>query len=282
MFIRYFTHSEGCDRLSEAERYEGSILLTKELIDSFLNNLEKKGRKDGTISKYRRDLNCFYDFMPDEKTLNDKTLRDWKNKLLGEKKASKTVNASISAVNSLYEYIGRKNWQVDRIEEEKKIQPELTRPEYLRLLQTAKDLGRDRLYFIIKVFCCTGISVSELPLVTVETVNGEQKGHINIHFPECLKNELMNYAERQGIKKGPIFVIRNGQPMDRTNVSNSMKQLCADAGVDERKANPRCLKKLYNNTYSEIRSEIELLAEKAYDRLIENEQLTAGWGEQDS
>ncbi len=120
-----------------------------------------------------------YAFMPEDKMLNKDTLKEWRNRLIAENKAPKTVNASVSAVNSLYEYIDRRNWQMDRIREEERSQPELTRAEYLRLLQTAKGLGRERLYFLVKVFCCTGISVSDLSLITVELVkNGKSEGGV--------------------------------------------------------------------------------------------------------
>ena len=48
------------------------------------------------------------------------------------------------------------------------LQPELTRTEYLRLLQTARALGRERVYLLVKLFGTTGLTVQELEKVTVE------------------------------------------------------------------------------------------------------------------
>ena len=45
----------------------------------------------------------------------------------------------------------------------------------------------------------------------------------------------------------------------------------------EEKANPRCLKRLWQSTQDGIRTQIDLLVEQACDRLMEAEQLTVGW-----
>ena len=61
---------------------------------------------------------------------------------------------------------------VGQIKEEKPPQPELSRAEYLHLLHTAKALGNEKVYLLIKLFACTGFFVKELPNLTVEAVRG--------------------------------------------------------------------------------------------------------------
>ena len=80
-----------------------------------------------------------------------------------------------------------------------------------------------------------------------------------------------------GTASGPIFHTRGGKPLGRTAVTDSIKQLCRDARVPEEKANPRCLKRLWQSTQDGIRTQIDLLVEQACDRLMEAEQLTVGW-----
>lgn len=41
----------------------------------------------------------------------------------------------------------------------------------------------------------------------------------------------MDYAKRNHIDKGMIFVTRNGKAVDRSNIWRNMKSLCEDAGV---------------------------------------------------
>lgn len=57
-----------------------------------------------------------------------------------------------------------------RLVSEPAVQPELTRAEYLRLLQAARALEKERAYLLVKVFALLGIRVGELPQVTVEQV----------------------------------------------------------------------------------------------------------------
>ena len=76
---------------------------------------------------------------------------------------------------------------------------------------------------------------------------------------------------------GPLFLTRSGTPVNRVNISSSIKKLCRDARVPEEKGNPRCLLKLYQNTYENIQNSIADLVRQEYLSLLEQEQITAGW-----
>ena len=180
-------------------------------------------------------------------------------------------------------FLGRRDLQSVGALEVDDVQPELTRTEYLRLLTTARALDKERLYLLVKLFGCTGIPLQELPRVTVEALTeGRVIVHSNgvvqlLHLPDFLRKELLAYARREGTASGPIFHTRGGKPLGRTAVTDSIKQLCRDARVPEEKANPRCLKRLWQSTQDGIRTQIDLLVEQACDRLMEAEQLTVGW-----
>ncbi len=65
--------------------------------------------------------------------------------------------------------------------------------------------------------------------------------------------------------------------LGRTAVTDSMKQLCRDARVAEEKANPRCLKHLWQTTQDGFRAQLDRMVEQAWDCLLETEQLSIGW-----
>ena len=65
--------------------------------------------------------------------------------------------------------------------------------------------------------------------------------------------------------------------LGRTAVTDSMKQLCRDARVEEEKVNPRCLRQLWQTTQDGIRAQLDRLVEQAWDSLLETEQLSIGW-----
>ena len=55
---------------------------------------------------------------------------------------------------------------------------ELTRAEYLRLVQTARRRGDTRLALVLQTICSTGIRVSELQFITVQAV---ERGYAQVN-----------------------------------------------------------------------------------------------------
>lgn len=51
----------------------------------------------------------------------------------------------------------------------------------------------------------------------------------------------------------------------------------AGARVEEEKATPRCLWNMYCGTRDTILSNISILADQAYERMLEEEQRAVGW-----
>ena len=259
------------------------LRLTPADLEAYLDSLSQLGRGRDTLATYRRNVRALYDGLPEDKTVRPGTLARWQRMLLEKGYSPRTVNVRMSVANSLMAFLGRRDLQSVGALEVDDVQPELTRSEYLRLLTTARALDKERLYLLVKLFGCTGIPLQELPRVTVEALTeGRVIVHSNgvvqlLHLPDFLRKELLAYARREGTASGPIFHTKGGKPLGRTAVTDSIKQLCRDARVPEEKANPRCLKRLWQSTQDGIRTQIDLLVEQACDRLMETEQLTVGW-----
>ena len=260
------------------------LTVTWEEVCRYLDSLAARGRRRETIQVYRPKLEAFYHFLPEDKRVAADTLELWRAALLREGYSPGTANTHVSAANGLLAYLGRRDLQlIGQLDTEEEIQPELSRTEYLRLLATARNLGRERTYLMVKVFALTGIRVSELNRVTVRAV---EEGRVltacdgiaqYVLIPTCLQKELAVYLRRVGITAGPVFVTRSGRPMRRTQVSGEIRTLCRDARVDGDKSNPRCLRRLYQVTQERIRDSVQILAEQAHERMLEEEQLTVGW-----
>lgn len=260
------------------------LTVTWEEVCRYLDSLAARGRRRETIQVYRPKLEAFYHFLPEDKRVAADTLEFWRAALLREGYSPGTANTHVSAANGLLAYLGRRDLQlIGQLDTEEEIQPELSRTEYLRLLATARNLGRERTYLMVKVFALTGIRVSELNRVTVRAV---EEGRVltacdgraqYVLIPACLQKEWAVYLRRVGITAGPVFVTRSGRPMRRTQVSGEIRTLCRDARVDGDKSNPRCLRRLYQVTQERIRDSVQILAEQAHERMLEEEQLTVGW-----
>ena len=145
--------------------------LSMETIRAYLADLSGRGRRKGTVQMYSAQLRALYDYLPPDKQISRGTLAAWRAFLLEAGYSPSTVNTHLSAANGLMEYMGRRDLQlVGQLEADKGLQPELSRVEYLRLLQAARILEKERTYLLVKIFALAGIRVGELPQVTVERV----------------------------------------------------------------------------------------------------------------
>ena len=271
---------------------QDAVLLDKKSAEEFFLFLAGQKKTEGTIENYPHSLEKLYEYLP-QKTLEGRyitlpDLRRWQSDLLGQGYAVRTVNARMSAVNKFLEYRKRKDLQVPPMSAEKTgVQPELSRTEYLRLLNAAKLQQQERTYFLLKTIATVGIRMDELKEITVEHLNegrivmgkGEKKRTVRI--PPLLQRELQGYAKRRGICSGALFLTKNGAPVNRKHVHYCFKQLCRDARVEEEKVTPGCLRNLYYRTYETIKNSIAVLMEQAYERMLEEEQISVGWEDGD-
>lgn len=277
-------HIQGERPMHQHRRTETGVLLTQESIEQFLDACQSRDRVEGTLQWYRRGLNRLYQALPEDKFIRQGALERWREELVEMEYTPGTVNMFLSIANSYLDFVGHRECQLaSQLKPKSSLQPELTREEYVQLLRTAKALDKERLYLLVKLFASTGLSVQELPNVTVEAV---QEGEI-VHFPhkveqrvripECLRKELSGYIRRNGYTSGPIFQNKDGGPLNRTYVSIAIRRLCVEARIPEEKGNPRCLKRLYQNTRSDIENNVAMLVEQALDRVLEQEQSAIGW-----
>ena len=260
--------------------------LTSETLETFLAHLSGQGCSQISLQEYRRTLKMLCTCLSGEKRLSSKSGVKWKIWLEEQGFSPRTINMRISVWNSLVRYLGHRDWQVEDFNcIQNDIQPELTRQEYLRLLSTAKQLGQIKVYLLIKTLGGVGLRIQELPQLTAEAVRqgsvrleSQNGASIRVlHLPAVLRRELLEYMSREGITEGPVFVTSGGKPVDRSNVGHSIRKLSRDARVAEEKANPRCLWKMYQTTQEGIQANVAILIEQAYERLLEQEQLTVGW-----
>ena len=165
----------------------------------------------------------------------------------------------LAAVNSFLRFLECADCVVRTFKVQKAVfrsrELELSRNEYVRLVETAKRRGNRRLCLVMQTICATGIRISELPFVTVESLHTRRarvslKGKTRtVILPMELCRELKRYVKSSGIQSGSVFVTRGGRPMDRSNILHAMKALCQEAGVAAGKVFPHNLRHLFAVTY---------------------------------
>ena len=243
--------------------------LKHEQIHKFKAHLLNEERSAATVEKYLHDLRVFYAFLGGEKLTKTAVLEYKKQLLL--KYAVTSANSMIAALNAFFRFLGFfelcvKQHKIQRsafCPEEK----ELTKAEYIRLLEAAKRKGNQRLNLIIQTICGSGIRVSELQYITVETVKrGEAfvncKGkNRRIFIVAELRKKLLAYIKENKVKSGAVFVTKNGKPVSRHKIWRDMKALCKDANVLSSKVFPHNLRHLFARTFYGIEKDIAKLAD---------------------
>lgn len=283
---QYLQGSERLSRPPRSRAVDPGFRVTQESIQQYLSACRNGGHVEGTLQTYHRGLRKLYEDLPADKVVRYGTLERWREELLQGGYAPSTVNGFLSVSNAYLDFMGHREYQaVGQLRQKGEPVPELSRNEYLRLLQTARILGKEKVYLLVKLFGSTGLTVQELEKVTVEAV---EAGRVAVVFskiksivriPAALQKELLSYARRHGRFSGPIFVTKEGTPIGRSYVTYTIRSLCAEAKIAEEKGNPRCLRKLYMATREGIESNISLLVEQALERQLEQEQLRIGWEE---
>ena len=245
-------------------------ILTEKLIAEFSCCLKSEEKSENTIGKYLRDVQAFFTYLGGAAVTKEAVIA-YKNKLLAESYAVRSVNSMLASLNSLFAFLGWTDCRVKSIKLQRQIycpeEKELTKAEYMRLVNAAKQKGNERLNLILQTICGTGIRVSELQFITVEAVkNGEAivslKGKTrSVFIVKELQKKLLRYAAEQGISSGAIFITRTGRPMSRTNIWREMKGLCEQAGVNPQKVFPHNLRHLFARVFYGIEKDIAKLAD---------------------
>ena len=245
-------------------------ILTSKAVQSFKKYLREEEKSANTIEKYLRDVRAFAEYLGGAEVTKEAVIA-YKNKLLAESYAVRSINSMLASLNGLFSFLGWTDCRVKSIKLQRQIycpeEKELTKAEYMRLVNTAKQKGNERLNLILQTICGTGIRVSELQYITVEAVKcGEAivslKGKTRtIFIVRELQKKLLRYAAEQGISSGTIFITRTGRPLSRTNIWREMKGLCEQAGVNPQKVFPHNLRHLFARVFYGIEKDIAKLAD---------------------
>lgn len=240
---------------------------TKEL-EGYKEYLFQKELSEGTIKIYMRQAIRLLDYFGDGE-ITKKQMIAYKKYLQSQKYKIATLNLHIIAANSYLKYIGYENCVIktERVQKKRCLENILSMKEYRCILAYAKKSGREKYYFIMKVLAFTGIRVSELSFLTVESLVAgkfivDNKGKIReVYFPKGLAADLKNYCNENNIQTGAIFKGNKQTPISRNAVYQMLVYLADMAGVEKEKAHPHSFRHLFAITYMEHYANLTELAD---------------------
>lgn len=242
--------------------------ITTSILVAYKEYLISEERSPATIEKYIRDVAAFAEYVQMSEITKDAVLA-YKRQIM-QNYAARSVNSMLSSINSLFAFLRWHDLKVKTLKIQRQIfcseKKELTKSEYARLCEAAEKRS-ERLKLILQTICGTGIRVSELRYITVESakqgeavVNCKSKTRV-IFIVKELRKKLLRYAAEQNIKTGMIFITKAGKPINRTNIWREMKSLCKAANVNPQKVFPHNLRHLFARVFYGIEKDIAKLAD---------------------
>ena len=255
---------------------------TVEQIREFSRYLREEERETATIDKYSRDVKDFFIWLKDREISRER-MGEWRGYLLQAGRKPVTINGKLSALNKFFSFLGRNDCRTKYLKIQRILfrstEKQLSKQEYIRLMETAHSLGRERLALLMETICATGIRVSEVKYITAEAIRAGRteialKGKIRtILLPGKLCRKLKKYAGKRKIVSGEVFLTRNGKGMSRRQIWAEMKSLCEKAGVAPSKVFPHNLRHLFAQTFYRVCRDVAKLADVLGHSSIETTRL---------
>lgn len=255
---------------------------TVEQIREFSRYLREEERETATIDKYSRDVKDFFIWLKDREISRER-MGEWRGYLLQAGRKPVTINGKLSALNKFLSFLGRNDCRIKYLKIQRRLfrstEKQLSKQEYIRLLETAHSLGRERLALLMETICATGIRVSEVKYITAEAIRAGRteialKGKIRtILLPGKLCRKLQKYVRKRKIVSGEIFLTRNGKGLSRRQIWAEMKSLCEKAGVAPSKVFPHNLRHLFAQTFYRVCRDVAKLADVLGHSSIETTRL---------
>ena len=239
--------------------------ITEEMLNTYCNYLQDEERSVATVEKYLRDVRAFIRYQGKDPEINRERIREYKQILKEQYKIS-SANSKLAALNSFFTFLGREELKVKLFKVQRVLyssrEREMSERDYEKLVKTAKRTGKIKMSMLLQTIGSTGIRISELRFITKESLETGRAEIYNkgksriVLLPVELTRLLKKYCQKTGITSGSIFITRNGNAVDRSNISKKMKQIAREAGVDEAKVFPHNLRPLFARIFYNIEKDV--------------------------
>lgn len=243
--------------------------ITAAQIEKFREELIENEKAEATLEKYMKEIQRFAAYLGGRALVKAELLA-YRKQLL-ERYQIRTVNGKLTVIRMFLKSIGSSDLKIKSMKIQQRSfeceERNLSNEEYERLLKAAEKKKNSRLYYILQTIYGSGIRISELAYITVESV---QTGRVQIRMKgknreilltRKLREQLEQYIYKEGIQTGPVFRTRTGKPVDRSNVCHEMKALSKEALVSKTKLFPHNLRHLFARNFYRIKKDLAYLAD---------------------
>ena len=150
-----------------------TFVVREEDMNEFRYYLQERENSEATIEKYMRDVRKFMTFAGTDQPVGKEKLLEYKEWLI-ENYAVSSVNSMLVALNQFLVFQEKGRLRLRRIKVQRMdtlcMDKALDKREFLKLVRTARQYGKDQIAMIMETICATGIRVSELKFFHVENI----------------------------------------------------------------------------------------------------------------
>ena len=263
-------------------------------IASFGEQLKEEGKSSKTIIKYTGDIRIFFDWCDKNNIveITQNNLEQYKQVLLKIRKIAGCNSVIISLNNFFKRYFNKEKLYITtvRVQKRASLDSVISVDEYELLLKTALKIKDYRTYCIIRVLASSGMRVSELSFLTVETLKEgkftvNNKGKVRcVYLSNNICELLSRYCTYLNISSGLIFRSKKNpnKLIDKSQIWRKFKRLEEILNLKEGTIHAHCFRhffaKQYINKFHDICELADILGHsniettRIYTRTTQNEK----------
>lgn len=233
----------------------------KEKLPNFILEQSEDEKSQNTLKKYKRNIEVFIDWLPDDAEIEKTIVIEFKRYLLEDLKFSTaTINNYVISINKFLYWAGVENCKVKQLKKQHAASNSeiLSLTDFKRLLRISKRIGQDDTYLIMKILAMTGIRIEELSFFTVENLKSNyiqvrNKGkERSIILRQDLAREIRHFCRERNIKSGIIFYCKNkGKMIAKSTIWRRMQKIAGIARVNKNKVHAHSFRHLFAKMFLE-------------------------------
>ena len=258
----------------------------KSRLPDFLIEQEENEKSNNTLKKYKRNIEMFLEWLPEDVEIDKTIAIAFKRHLLDDLHfKTNTINNYVVCVNKFLYWCGLQDCKVKQLKKQHVASNSeiLSLADFKRLLRFARRMGQEDTYLIMKILAMTGIRIEELSFFTVENVKSNyikvrnKNKERTIVIRQDLAREIRAYCRNKGIREGIIFSGKNkGKMMAKSTFWRRIQKIASAAKVRKNKVHAHSFRHLFAKVYlAEYNGSIAELADILGHNSIETTRIYA-------
>lgn len=234
-------------------------------LDEFLLILKDEEKSDNTIKKYKHDIVNFIKYikMLGKNNFTKNDYINYRNLSKNNGFAISSINGYIVIINKYLKFLNYDNFKIKVLKVQRKTSVENvpSTSDYKRFLRAAKKHNLMDAYYIIQIISYSGIRVSEIKFITIESLRESKKDkcilvlnkgkYREIFIPRWLIRELLNYSKDNNIKTGYLFPSPKikGAMIVNSTIWRKLQKVAGYAKCNKKYAHPHGLRHFFGKEF---------------------------------